>query len=98
MERRTRIRVALTVPDPRAIAVLVSARTAGYSESTLRALARWLEGAAVGHDAGEALGAAMERSELHARPVVDLDLQCRFLLELQCRWCGRTASRSCSRR
>ena len=49
-----------------------------------------LAGAAVGHDAGEALGPGMERSELHARPVVDLDLQCRSLLELQCRSFGRT--------
>ena len=49
-----------------------------------------LAGAAVGHDAGEALGPGMERSELRARPVVDLDLQCRSLLELQCRSFGRT--------
>ena len=36
-----------------------------------------LAGAAVGHDAGETLGPGMERSELRARAVVDLELQCR---------------------
>ena len=51
--------------------------------------------AAVGHDAGEALGPGMERSELRARPVVDLDLQCRSLLELQCRCFDRTRLLPC---